>query len=413
MALPDTGKISHKDIMTEFEHPRNDFKLSGDGAPILQRANNAKVAESDFYGLKKGGDMIGANFGQVIVSNSIDGGQPVITENGYQWTEVHSSIGQQYASGGDRMLKNWKQSGQVGYQDPRGKLHVGVTGDDFVWGTTNAAPRNFGSAGGGSHGKYEGYWPKYNGNYSGQNLSVTNVDNVTPDQDGSVWMSLSFDDCCPSYHGYCIPSPCYSNADGGDIHHAPSARLYIAFAYQHNNNQRLYKSGTNGTSFNYPRGGQTAYTQAQNIRALNNKIIAVGGGKWFIWDTTDTGTSGTDAQLTGVYAVTKFKGKFYYGFGKQHRDAGGKRAFRSSRFPPTDKEIVNGLDFAGEHRYARFFHTPDGDALLYGGNDANGKTAWYATKDGVTWQKTYTSHRYTGGQGFPVTSAQLWHPADF
>lgn len=51
MTLPTNGKISHKDIMTEYSHPRADFKLSGDGAPILGRATNAQVKESDFYGL--------------------------------------------------------------------------------------------------------------------------------------------------------------------------------------------------------------------------------------------------------------------------------------------------------------------------------------------------------------------------
>ena len=50
MTLPTSGKISHKDIMTEYSHSRADFKLSGDGAPILGRPTNAQVKESDFYG---------------------------------------------------------------------------------------------------------------------------------------------------------------------------------------------------------------------------------------------------------------------------------------------------------------------------------------------------------------------------
>jgi len=416
MPLPDTGKISHKDIMTEFEHPRADFKLSGDGAPILQRATNAQVKESDFYGMKKGGDLGGANFGQVIAENASSTGM-VTTENGFTWKAVHSSVGPQYSSGGERVVRSYIQGGSSAKNL---RLNASMFTEDLEYITPNtgqSAPRNFGSSGGGSHGKYEGYWPKYNGNYQGQTMYVTNVDQIDNSADnknsGAVSVGLNFNSCCVSRHGTCNPSPCMSNGDAGGVKHAPNARFYVGFGSQQQS-ALMYKTSTNGTSFSYPKGG-TAYLSSSPQQwastGLLNGVVGLGStGAWYKWTSTAAPESGSGGPQQ-VGAMVKFKGKYYYGFAFQNSRHGGKRMIRSGRFPPGGQtEVVNGLDFAGPAYggAVAMFISPDESAIIYGSVDANGKGVFYSSKDGNNWSKTHT----TGAlyQSRLIVSNQMWCP---
>jgi hypothetical protein len=49
MALPTTGTIKHSQIMAEFEKT-GQFKLSADGAPLIDKSPSTIIKESDFYG---------------------------------------------------------------------------------------------------------------------------------------------------------------------------------------------------------------------------------------------------------------------------------------------------------------------------------------------------------------------------